>query len=72
MCHFVKFVLISRDKLPLTLDFMVSMVFEKMPGMFIRKFVPFSAFWYIYSNITFDLGFHGQYGGWKNARHVYP
>ena len=24
-----------------------------------------------YPHITFDLGFHGQYGVWKNARHVY-
>ena len=32
---------------PLTLDFMVNMVFEKMPGMFIWKFRPSSAFWYM-------------------------
>ena len=32
---------------PLTLDFMVNMVFEKMPGMFIWKFGPSSAFWYM-------------------------
>ena len=24
-----------------------------------------------YPHIPFDLGFHGQYGVWKNARHVY-
>ena len=32
---------------PLTLDFMVNMVFEKMPGMFIWKFRPSSAFSYM-------------------------
>ena len=31
---------------PLTFDFMVNMVFEK-PGMFIWKFGPSSAFWYM-------------------------
>ena len=28
-------------------------------------------FFKFYSHITFDLGFHGHYGVWKNARHVY-
>ena len=32
---------------PLTFDFKVNMVFEKMPGMFISKFRPSSAFWYM-------------------------
>ena len=32
---------------PLTLDFMVNMVFEKMPGIFIWKFGPSSSFWYM-------------------------
>ena len=31
---------------PLTLDFMVNMVFENMPGMFIWKFGTSSEFWY--------------------------
>ena len=33
--------------LPLTLDSMVKMVFEKLPGIFIWKFGPSFAFWYV-------------------------
>ena len=34
---------------------MVNMVVEKMPGMFIRKFGPFSAFWYMNFQILIKL-----------------